>query len=124
MSYQSVSTGPEQDGGRACSALASCVSAHMFGVRRTEIFSPTRRRARVADARHAAMYFAHVVCGEGMEEVGHAFRRHRTTVRHACGRVEDRRDDPSFDWCLELLEQSFSGYLSTFMPAMSAGRPQ
>ncbi len=32
------------------------------------------------------------------------FQRDRTTVAHACGVVEDLRDDPRFDRVLELLE--------------------
>jgi hypothetical protein len=32
------------------------------------------------------------------------FARDRTTVAHACGLVEDRRDDPAFDRSLDLLE--------------------
>ena len=46
----------------------------------------------------------HVACGLTLTQVGHVFARDRTTVAHACGRVEDLRDDPSFDRSLELLE--------------------
>ena len=39
------------------------------------------------------MYLAHVTCGLSLTEVGEVFARDRTTVAHACGRVEDLRDD-------------------------------
>ena len=39
-----------------------------------------------------------------LTEVGQVFARDRTTVAHACTRVEDLRDDPAFDRALELLE--------------------
>ena len=50
------------------------------------------------------MYLAHVTCGLSLTEVGQVFARDRTTVAHACSRVEDQRDDPAFDRALELLE--------------------
>jgi hypothetical protein len=39
---------------------------------------------------------------------GHLFERDRTTVAHACGLVEDRRDDPDFDHRLNHLERAVS----------------
>jgi chromosomal replication initiation ATPase DnaA len=50
------------------------------------------------------MYLAHVVGGLSLTEVGTLFARDRTTVAHACGVVEDRRDDPELDGRLEHLE--------------------
>ena len=49
------------------------------------------------------MYLAHVCCGMTLTEVGAMFGRDRTTVAHACLRVEYRRDDPSFDRALDVL---------------------
>lgn len=51
------------------------------------------------------MYLAHVVFGASLAEIGLAFGRDRTTVSHACGLIEDLRDDPAFDADLERLEQ-------------------
>ena len=76
----------------------------VFMVAGTDLWSGTRGRPRVAFARQVAMYLAHVGCGLSMTEVGQIFARDRTTVAHACGLVEDKRDDPSFDRSLELLE--------------------
>jgi hypothetical protein len=78
--------------------------ARVFGVEHDELCRATRGRAPVALARQVAMYLAHVACGMSLTEVGHLFRRDRTTVAHACAVVEDRRDDPIFDRVLELLE--------------------
>ena len=50
------------------------------------------------------MYLAHVGCGLSLTEVGRLFARDRTTVAHACGLIEDRREEPGFDRALELLE--------------------
>jgi hypothetical protein len=75
-----------------------------FGVTRAELAMASRGRARIAHARQAAMYLAHVSCGLTLTDVGMIFARDRTTVAHACGAVEDRRDDHVFDRALELLE--------------------
>ncbi len=50
------------------------------------------------------MYLAHVGCGLSLTQTGRLFGRDRTTVAHACGVIEDRRDDPVFDRVLDLLE--------------------
>lgn len=50
------------------------------------------------------MYIAHVGCGLSLTQTGRLFDRDRTTVAHACGVIEDRRDDPMFDRVLDLLE--------------------
>lgn len=50
------------------------------------------------------MYLAHVVFGLTMTQVGCCFERDRTTVRHACALIEDRRDLPAFDLALAALE--------------------
>ena len=61
-------------------------------------------------ARQVAMYLAHVVCGL-LTEVGTLFKRDGTTVTHACGVVEDRRNDPEFDLRLDHLERAVSSLI-------------
>lgn len=58
-----------------------------------------------ARARQIAMYLSHVVFGLSLSEIGEAFGRDRTTVSYACARIEDMRDDRSFDEELCALEQ-------------------
>lgn len=79
--------------------------SQVFGVEGDDLRRSTRGRANVARARQVAMYLAHVTCGMSLTEVGRTFARDRTTVSHACGVIEDGRDDPTFDRVLELLEQ-------------------
>jgi chromosomal replication initiation ATPase DnaA len=85
----------------------------VFMVASADLWSGTRGRPHAAFARQVAMYLAHVACGLTLTQVGHVFSRDRTTVAHACGRVEDLRDDPAFDRSLELLE----GVLRSLSPA-------
>lgn len=80
--------------------------AMAFQVPLRELRARTRRRAPIAFARQVAMYLAHVAYGLTLTEVGILFTRDRTTVAHACGLVEDRRDDPIFDIFLDHLEIS------------------
>lgn len=77
----------------------------VFGVGRSELRGLSRGRQDVAQARQIAMYLAHVSCGLSMTRVGVIFGRDRTTIAHACSVIEDRRDDESFDYILELLER-------------------
>lgn len=76
----------------------------VFGIAYRDLRRTTRGRAKVALARQVAMYLAHVGCGLSLTETGRLFQRDRTTVAHACGVIEDRRDDPIFDRALDLLE--------------------
>lgn len=80
--------------------------AQVFGVANCDLRRSTRGRAHVARARQVGMYLAHVACGLSLTDVGRVFERDRTTVSHACGVVEDERDDPTFDRVLELLERA------------------
>lgn len=59
---------------------------------------------KIAFARQLAMYLTHVGFGVTLTEVGLCFERDRTTVRHACALVEDRRDQPAFDLSVSALE--------------------
>jgi Bacterial dnaA protein helix-turn-helix len=75
-----------------------------FEVACAELWGETRGSRDAALARQVAMYLAHVGCGLSLTEVGRLFARDRTTVAHACERVEDRRESAPFDRALELLE--------------------
>lgn len=72
----------------------------------SQLRQQSRGRQTVARARQTAMYLAHTVCGLSLTETGVIFERDRTTVAHACAVVEDRREDPSFDRAIEMLERS------------------
>jgi hypothetical protein len=91
-------------------AIESAVAA-VFEVGIDELRAPTRGSTRAAFARQVAMYLAHVGCGVSLTEVGHLFERDRTTVAHACGLIEDKRDDPDFDHRLDHLERAVSSLI-------------
>lgn len=77
--------------------------SHVFGVDAECLWTGTRGVRGIAEARQVAMYLAHVCCRMSLTEVGAMFCRDRTTVAHACLRVEYRRDNPNFDRALDVL---------------------
>jgi Bacterial dnaA protein helix-turn-helix len=64
----------------------------------------SRGTQRIARALQIAIYLAHVGFGLSYTHLGEAFGRDRTTIRHACFRIEDARDDFSLDRALSILE--------------------
>jgi chromosomal replication initiation ATPase DnaA len=112
--YRSHSSQLEQRCQRAPTSREAIELAvvQVFGVGRDDLRRLSRGRAKVALARQVAMYLAHVACGLTLTDTGKLFERDRTTVAHACGVIEDRRDDPLFDRALDLLEWA--------VPALSA----
>jgi len=87
-------------------AVIEPLVAQTFGTTRSELRQGRRGSARVASARQAAMYLAHISWGLPYTEVGRLFARDRTTIAHACATVEDRRDDTRLDRTLDLLTWS------------------
>lgn len=87
----------------ACS-VAELLVAAVFAVPVPALRAHHRGPARVAFARQIAMYLAHVSLGERLGAVATHFGRDRSTVGHACARIEEERDDPAFDQTLCVLE--------------------
>jgi chromosomal replication initiation ATPase DnaA len=94
------------------------VIAAVFAIGVEDLRATTRRSPRVAFARQVAMYLAHVVCGLSLTQVGLLFARDRSTVAHACGVIEDRRDDPELDGRIQHLERA----VVSLLDALTASR--
>lgn len=108
-------------GSRAASAQAICdrvatAVAQDFAVDRGSLFARTRSAPRDALARQTAMYLAHTVFAMSLGQVGRIYGRDRTTVAHACRRIEDARENQGFDERLRRLE------LRCRRPQSGAGR--
>lgn len=97
----------------ACRFIEGLVSAAL-GIGVAELRGDRRGRAAAAFARQIAMYLAHVHFGLSLSEVGRSFGRDRTTVAHACARVEDSRDDPKFERVLACLEAALDRWHQGF----------
>jgi chromosomal replication initiation ATPase DnaA len=91
---------------RAHAGLAQSLAAFATGVPLEEVRTLARGRHEAAFARQVAMYLAHVGAGMSLARVALAFRRDRSTVAHACQKVEDRREDAAFDRWIDRMEQA------------------
>ncbi|WP_348272083.1 helix-turn-helix domain-containing protein [Ensifer sp. Root31] len=93
-----IRDGPSSQDGRV-DGRAGCCSEARAG-----------RRARRAKChvRQIAMYVCHVVLQISQGDIANAFERDRTTVRHACSVIEDRRDAADFDAFIETIERLVS----------------
>ena len=91
------------EGESACRFVEALV-ATALGIGVSAIRAEGRGSAAEATARQMAMYLAHVELGLSLSRVGASFGRDRTTVAHACARMEDRRDDPRFERLVACLE--------------------
>lgn len=88
----------------ALARLIEAAAAAATGIPAAQLRDRLRGGRPVAHARQTAMYLAHVVFGLSFTRVGICFGRDRTTVRHACALIENRRDDPGQDLALSALE--------------------
>lgn len=86
--------------------LVTEVVCSVFSLTRAQINSKNRGKAHIAFARQVAMYLVNISLGLSFTEIGMKFGRDRTTVAHACQLIEDKREDPLFDWSLDLMERS------------------
>jgi len=84
--------------------LAANVASYGLGVPAEKILEPRRGSAAAAFARQVAMYLCHVGFEFSITRVAAAFDRDRSTVAHACHRIEDRREEPQFDRWISGLE--------------------
>ncbi|MBB4065757.1 helix-turn-helix domain-containing protein [Gellertiella hungarica] len=73
------------------------IASELISVTGDRIRFRTDRRRAACHARQIAIYVCHVALRIPQVDVAHGFGRDRTTVRHACAVVEDRRDDPVYD---------------------------
>ncbi len=97
----------------ACRQIESLVGS-AFSVPLHDLRAASRGPATTAFARQVAMYLAHVELGLSLSLVAAQFGRDRTTVSHACGRVEDRRDDPAVDTALFCLTAAIAKHQKEF----------
>jgi hypothetical protein len=101
--------------------LSTASAAAWFGVPGAHLRQPTRGVARIAAARQAAIYFAHVVFCANLTRAGGIVGRDRTTARHACMCMEDRRDDARFDRACGVLEPAMRLWIERFEEAQQDG---
>ncbi|WP_206711223.1 helix-turn-helix domain-containing protein [Aquisalinus flavus] len=94
----------EEGWNAACAAAAQEIAARAYDMTLDQMLARNRCRAWIAEGRQVAMYLTHVIGQVPLSETGPHFGRDRTTVAHACARIEDKRDEDYFDNGLMRLE--------------------
>lgn len=84
--------------------LAAEIAARHTGIPIEHVMIAERGNRRRSSARALAMYLAHVGLGEPMRAVARGFGRHPSTVAHACGKIEERREVAGWDRGVAALE--------------------
>ncbi|WP_246660320.1 helix-turn-helix domain-containing protein [Rhizobium sp. FKL33] len=94
---------------RSVSGVVAKIATEMMCLTADEPQRGRNRRFIMSHVQQIAMYVCHVVLQMTMTEVGRGFGRDRSTVGHACARVEDRRDEAGFDRLVTAIETVTSG---------------
>jgi len=100
---------------RSNAYLAVSLVGYALDIKAEDILLPERGPREMVRARQVAMYLTHVALGMSLARVGLSFERDRSTVAHACHRIEEMRDDAEFDAWLEALEHG----LATVAPLLA-----
>lgn len=94
-----------QDKAREACRLSRDIASVMCDVPSAEIARSARSASDICQARHIAMYLAHVVFQVPLATIAAHFGRDRTGIAYAIRKVEDRRDDRHFDAELTRMER-------------------
>jgi hypothetical protein len=100
--------------------LCPAVAAAARRVSSTQLGSSAREKAPIARARQLAVYLQHVAYETSLSACARLFARDRATIRHACARIEDARDDPRFDLALQRLEIALRAQSDMFFHLIDA----
>ncbi len=96
------------DHANGCHAAIESAVAAAFAIPIRDLRAAGRGSAASALARQSAMYLAHVACGANLTRVGAMFGRDRTTVAHACRKIEEMRERPDLDALMTRLEAAIA----------------
>lgn len=108
-------------GGDCAAAAVVAIVARRRSIPLGRLLHRSRCEADIAEARQLAMYLVHVILGRTYSQVGQFFGRDRTTVAHACARIEDQRDSRSFDEEVAAFEEAIGASGSTRPAAVEFG---
>ena len=114
-----------RDGATFYLTLAAVAAAS--GAPPAKIITTNRGCARIAWARHLAIYLQHVAFVASLSSCARLVGRDRATVRYACARIEDARDERRFDDGLSRLECALreqAQMLSTFIDSFDFNTEQ
>jgi hypothetical protein len=90
---------------RSVCRMVRAVATEMVFLIGDSTASARDRRFALSHIQQIAMYVCHIVLQLTLTEIGEACGKDRTTVGHACARVEDRRDDAAYDQLVAAIER-------------------
>ncbi|MDB5526314.1 MAG: Chromosomal replication initiator DnaA protein [Rhizobium sp.] len=90
---------------RSVCGVVRMISGEMVFLTGGRVPTGRNRRFAMSHIQQIAMYVCHVVLQLTMTDIAAAFGKDRTTVGHACARVEDRRDDGAYDALISAVER-------------------
>lgn len=88
--------------------LAASLVGYVMELKAEDILLPDRGTRDMVRARQVAMYLSHVGLEMSLSRVAIAFARDRSTVAHACHRIEEMRDEAQFDLWLDRMEEGLT----------------
>lgn len=88
--------------------LAASLVGYALELKAENILMSDRGPRDMVQARQVAMYLSHVGLEMSLSRVASAFDRDRSTVSHACHKIEEMRDEAEFDAWLETLERGIT----------------
>ena len=97
--------------------LAASLVGYALELKAENILVPDRGSREMVQARQVAMYLSHVGLEMSLSRVANAFERDRSTVAHACHKIEEMRDEAKFDAWLEALETGLMTVAPLIEPA-------
>ncbi len=100
--------GSQQRMDRNNAYLAVSLVGYALDMKAENILQAARGPRNLVHARQTAMYLTHVGLSMSLARVATAFERDRSTVAHACQRIEEMRDEAAFDIWLETLERGLA----------------
>ena len=100
--------GTQQRVDRNSAYLAASLVGYVLELKAEDILLPDRGPRDMVRARQVAMYLSHVGLEMSLSRVAIAFDRDRSTVAHACHRIEEMRDEADFDSWLDRLEEGLT----------------
>lgn len=115
---QEILPSPVFDTESAASFVLDSVARH-FGVSPGAILARSRGTARASQARQVVAYLCRTAIEWSAEETARWLSRHRTTIAHACRRIEDCRDCRTFDAWLGDVEKAVSRHVAGLGRAVS-----
>ncbi|MBE8220271.1 MAG: hypothetical protein HAW65_03070 [Alphaproteobacteria bacterium] len=94
--------------------------SNIYNAEAAYILGASRGRKKLSTSRHVLHYLAHICFGVNYTALAAYTNRDRTSIAHACERVEDMRDNPQMDKALYFAEYALVSMAQHINPLLAA----